>query len=100
MIIRSTSFRCISPYRQAKNHPEIKTALTAREYLQRAWGTANAFFTIPHQVHDGWSPYGTGFYNELVIVDLIREELQTAGMNDEASTLQKFWERKVKKLCE
>ncbi len=82
-------------YRQAKNHPEIKTALTAREYLQRAWGTANAFFTIPHQVYDGWSPYGTGFYNELVIVDLIRE-LQTAGMNDEATTLQKFWERKVK----
>ena len=37
-------------YRLAKNHPEIKTALTAQEYLQRAYGTANAFFTIPHEV--------------------------------------------------
>src|SRR5262252_1458367 len=39
-----------SMYRVAKDHPEIKTALTAAEYLQRAYGTANAFFTIPHEV--------------------------------------------------
>lgn len=82
-------------YRLAKNHPEIKTALTAKEYLRRAYGTANAFFTIPHEVWSGWSPYGTGFYNELVIVDLI-DELQLAGMNTEAETLRGFWERKVR----
>ncbi|HEX7469185.1 MAG TPA: DUF5695 domain-containing protein [Verrucomicrobiae bacterium] len=82
-------------YRLAKNHPEIKTALTAREYLQRAYGTANAFFTIPHEVWNGWSPYGTGFYNELVIVDLLNE-LPANGMHEEAGTLKNFWERKVK----
>lgn len=82
-------------YRLARNHPEIKTMLSAKEYLRRAYGTANAFFTIPNEVWDGWSPYGTGFYNELVIVDLIAE-LETSGMNEEAGTLRKFWERKVK----
>lgn len=82
-------------YRLAKNYPEIKTAMAAKEYLQRAYGTANAFFTIPHEVWNGWSPWGTGFYNEVVIVDLIAE-LQASNMNDEAGTLRKFWERKVK----
>ncbi len=81
-------------YRLAKHHPEIKTALTAQEYLRRAYGTAEAFFTVPHEVWDGWSPYGTGFYNEVVIVNLI-DELQTNGMNDEADKLRGFWERKV-----
>jgi len=82
-------------YRLAKNHPEIKVALAAKEYLRRAYGTANAFFTVPHEVWNGWSPYGTGFYNELVIADLITE-LQANGMSEEAGTLRKFWERKVK----
>jgi hypothetical protein len=82
-------------YRLAKNHPEIKTALSAKEYLQRAYGTANAFFVVPNEVWSGWSPYGTGFYNELVIVDLI-DELDRAGMKTEADTLRAFWERKVR----
>ena len=82
-------------YRLAKNHPEIKTALSAQEYLQRAYGTANAFFTVPHEVWPGWSPYGTGFYNEVVIVNLIGA-LDAAGMKTEAATLRGFWERKVR----
>jgi hypothetical protein len=82
-------------YRLARNHPETKTRLTAKEYLERAFGTANAFFTIPHEVWSGWSPYGTGFYNELVIVDLITE-LEGAGMKTEADTLRGFWERKAR----
>jgi hypothetical protein len=63
--------------------------------LQRAFGTAQAFFTVPHEIWSGWSPYGTGFYNELVIVDLIAE-LERAGLKDEAATLRGFWEHKVK----
>jgi hypothetical protein len=85
-------------YRLAKNHPEIKTALSAQEYLQRAYGTANAFFTVPHEVWSGWSPYGTGFYNEVVIVDLIAA-LDDAGMKTEAATLRGFWERKVRSFA-
>ena len=67
-------------YRLAKNYPEIKTALPAAEYLRRAYGTAHAFFTVPHEVWSSWSPYGTGFYNEPVIVDLI-DELELVGIS-------------------
>jgi hypothetical protein len=81
-------------YRVAKNHPQIKTELAAEEYLRRAFGTARAMFTVPMEI-EGWSAYGTGFYNELVIVDLIAA-LEAAGMADEAGALRGFWERKVK----
>ncbi|HEV2438394.1 MAG TPA: DUF5695 domain-containing protein [Verrucomicrobiae bacterium] len=84
-----------SMYRIARYHPEIKTVLTAREYLERAYGTAHAMFTVPHEVWKGWSAYGTGFYNERIIVDLIRE-LQANGLDREAETLRQFWVRKVK----
>jgi len=80
-------------YRVAKAQPQIKTALTASEYLQRAYGTARAMFTVPFEI-ERWSAYGTGFYNELVIVDLIAE-LEAVGSSEEATTLLGFWERKV-----
>jgi len=83
-----------SMYRVARDHPRIQTALPAREYLQRAYGTAQAMFTVPLQI-EGWSAYGTGFYNERVIVDLIAE-LEAAGMTTEAATLRQHWQRKVK----
>jgi Family of unknown function (DUF5695) len=82
-------------YRVAKNHPEIKTALGAKEYLQRAYGTATAMYTVPHEIWSNWSPFGTGFYNEVVIVDLI-DALQSAGMTAEADRLRGCWERKVR----
>ncbi len=83
-----------SMYQVAKNHPQIHTALTAKEYLRRAAGTALAMFTVPMEIV-GWSAYGTGFYNELVIVDLIRD-LENAGMTAEAQQLRGHWERKVR----
>lgn len=83
-----------SMYRVAKDHPQIKTELTAKEYLQRAYGTALAMYTVPMEIAR-WSAYETGFYNELVIVDLINE-LENAGMTAEAGKLRGHWERKVK----
>ena len=50
-------------------------------------------FTVPFEI-ERWSAYGTGFYNELVIVDLIAE-LESVGLAEEANTLRGFWERKV-----
>lgn len=85
-----------SMYRAAKLAPQIATRLLAEEYLRRAAGTAIAMFTVPREV-EGWSANGTGFYNELVIVDLIRD-LDAAGMKEEASTLREHWERKVKRF--
>ena len=82
-------------YRVAKFHPEIKTALTAREYLERAYGTADAMVVIPHELDPGWDFNGTGYYNELVILDIIRE-LQDNGMQAQADKLRGYWERKVR----
>ena len=81
-------------YQVAKRHPQITTALAAEDYLTRAYGTALALFTVPNKIVK-WSAYETGFYNELVIVDLI-EALDAEGRHVEAETLRGHWERKVK----
>ncbi len=83
-----------SMYRIGQAFPHISTRLPPEEYLRRAAGTALAMFTIPRDV-EGWSADRTGFYNELVIVDLI-DALEDAAMHHEAATLRKHWERKVR----
>lgn len=80
-------------YQVAKYHPEITTVLTAREYLLRAYGTANALFTVPLAL-TGWSAYYTGLMNEMVIPDLIAD-LAAEGFSAEAATLRGEWEQKV-----
>jgi hypothetical protein len=85
-----------SMYRAARRAPHIPTRLAPEEYLRRAAGTAIAMFTVPREV-EGWSAYGTGFYNELVIVGLLRD-LESAGMQAEADQLRGHWERKVKRF--
>ena len=84
----------LSMYRVAKENPHIDTALSAAEYLRRAYGTALGMFTIPTEI-TRWSAYETGLYNELVIVELI-DALVTAGMADQAQRLRIHWERKVR----
>ena len=81
-------------YQVAKFHPGIPTALKAGEYLTRAFGTARALFTIPKEV-EGWSADATGFYNELVIEEVIAA-LEEEGRTAEAAELRAHWERKVK----
>jgi hypothetical protein len=76
-----------SMYRVAHHHPEIKTYLSAKDYLTRAYGTASAMFSRGGN--------NTGYYNELVIVDVINS-LEAEGMKSEAATLRGFWERKVR----
>ena len=80
-------------YRIARDFPGIQLKLDRATYLERAYGTALAMFTIPMEV-TGWSAYDTGFYNEAVIPQLI-EELDLAGKHDEASRLRGHWEKKV-----
>ncbi|HEY4378827.1 MAG TPA: DUF5695 domain-containing protein, partial [Acidobacteriaceae bacterium] len=81
-------------YRVAKLYPETTKYLDSKGYLERAFGTAKAFFTVPMElIH--WSPYDTGTYNEIVIPDLI-DALDQEGQHDEASWLRAEWERKVK----
>lgn len=81
-------------YRVARDHPHIPTKLDADTYLRRAHGTALGMFTIPMRV-TGWSAYGTGFYNECEIPELI-EALAARGWTREAAELQSHWARKVR----
>jgi hypothetical protein len=83
-----------SLYRVAKNHPQVRTALSATDYLRRAYGTALAMFTIPWEI-ERWSAYGTGLMNEPVNPQVI-DALFAEGMRDEAERLRPHWERKVR----
>lgn len=76
-------------YQVAKNHPEITTALSADEYLQRAWGTAMALWS-----YGGGQATQVGLMNEVVIPDVIAA-LQTEGMTSQAASLRAKWETKV-----
>jgi hypothetical protein len=81
-------------YRVAKLYPETTKYLDSKRYLERAFGTAKAFFTVPMEVIK-WSPYDTGTYNEIVILDLI-DALDQEGQHEEAAYLRGEWEKKVK----
>ncbi|HWD37620.1 MAG TPA: DUF5695 domain-containing protein [Fimbriimonas sp.] len=83
-----------SMYRMAVRHPEIHTRLKPIEYLRRAYGTAEAMYTVPAKV-DGWSAYETGFYNEMALLNVI-SDLEANGLKAEANTLRDHWEKKVK----
>ena len=82
-----------SMYKIARDYPGMKMKLDKATYLERAYGTALGMFTIPMGVTK-WSAYRTGFYNEVVIPQLI-EELDLAGKHDEAAQLRTHWEKKV-----
>ncbi len=82
-----------SMYRMARDYPGLTMKLDRATYLERAYGTALGMFTIPMRVTN-WSAYKTGFYNEVVIPQLI-EELDLVGKHDEAAQLRMHWEKKV-----
>jgi len=82
-----------SMYQVAKYYPELVHYLTRDEYLERAYGTALAFYRYPKQIAN-WSTNELGHYNELVVVELIRE-LEATGRKEQAAALRKYWESKV-----
>lgn len=82
-----------SMYKIARDYPGMKMKLDKATYLERAYGTALGMFTIPMDVTH-WSAYRTGFYNEVVIPQLI-DELQANSKHDEAAALRAHWEKKV-----
>lgn len=82
-----------SMYRIARDYPGMKMKLDRATYLERAYGTALGMFTIPMEVTH-WSAYKTGFYNEVVIPQLI-DELDLVGKHEEAAKLRGHWEKKV-----
>ncbi len=80
-------------YRIARDRHGFRTRLAAADYLERAFGTARAMFVIPKEII-GWEADSTGFYNELVIPDVI-EALRRKGRIAQADELAGHWEHKV-----
>jgi len=91
-------------YRIAKQYPQHTRYLDARGYLERAFGTAKAFYTVPYNIKMGesWSfrgwcdwAYKLGNFHEKYLVDLIRA-LRQEGRSEDAKWLEREWEKKVK----
>ena len=80
-------------YLVARSYPTMVHYLDAAGYLQRAYGTAMAFFTVPMEIVK-WSAHETGTYNEVVIPDLIRA-LEENGRKADAGKLRSHWEKKA-----
>lgn len=80
-------------YLIAKDYPAMVHYLDASGYLDRAYGTAIAFFTVPMEIVK-WSAYETGTYNELVIPELI-QALENVGRKEQAEKLRAHWETKA-----
>ena len=80
-------------YRMARQYPHLPLTQTARTYLDRAAQTAIAMFLVPLEL-DGWSAFGTGLYNELVIEDIL-SALEREGMAEEKRRLERLWNRKA-----
>jgi hypothetical protein len=77
----------------AKFYPSRVKHLDAGGYLERAYRTAVAYWTIPLQV-EKWSADAVGTMNEAFIPDLIAT-LEHEGRKDWAATLRGHWEGKV-----
>jgi hypothetical protein len=83
-------------YQIARMYPGLSRYLDAAGYLERAWGTAKAFFTYPYEIYpDYYETYKWGLYNELVVPELMAA-LEREGFPDRAAWLRAEWEKKVK----
>jgi hypothetical protein len=79
----------LSMYRVAKYNPQITTAWAATNYLEAAWGTALALYTVA-----GSTSSDPGLMSEVVFPDLL-EALHTEGMTNQEAQLRPYWESKV-----
>ena len=91
-------------YRIAKQRPDLVKELRAAEYLERAYGTALAYFEVPASIRmdGGWSftgwvywQYKVGNFHEKYLLPLIAA-LEAEGQQAKADRLRAEWEKKVK----
>jgi len=80
-------------YQIARFYPDMIAHLSAAEYLERAYRTAVAYWTVPMEV-EKWSADSVGTMNEAFIPELI-ESLEQEGRREWAATLRAYWEGKV-----
>jgi hypothetical protein len=91
-------------YRIARQRPDLVHYLNAAGYLERAYGTARAYFEVPANIymdggwaHKGWVywQYTVGNFHEKYLLPLI-DALEAEGQHDKADFLRGEWEKKVK----
>jgi hypothetical protein len=80
----------------AKFYPHLVKHLDAPTYLERAYRTAVAYWTVPLAV-EKWSANAVGTMNEAFIPELI-ETLEREGRQDWADTLRGHWDSKVERF--
>ena len=80
----------------AKFYPQLTKHLDAATYLERAYRTAVAYWTVPIAV-EKWSADAVGTMNEAFIPELI-DTLEREGKKEWADTLRKHWEGKVERF--
>ncbi len=77
----------------ARFYPEKVKYLNAEQYLERAYHTAIAYWTVPNEI-EKWSANEVGTMNEAFIPELIRT-LEEEGKKEWADELRGYWESKV-----
>ncbi len=77
----------------AKFYPHMVKHLDAAAYLERAYRTAVAYWTVPLAV-EKWSADAVGTMNEAFIPELI-QTLEDEGKREWAKSLRGYWEGKV-----
>ena len=91
-------------YRIAKQRPQFVNECDAATYLERAFGTALAYFEVPAHIRmdGGWSftgwvywQYTVGNFHEKYLLPLMAA-LAAEGHKDQAEILRAEWEKKVK----
>jgi hypothetical protein len=80
----------------AKFYPDRVKHLDAATYLERAYHTAVAYWTVPMAV-EKWSANAVGTMNEAFIPELI-DTLEREGKKEWADTLRGHWEGKVERF--
>ncbi len=91
-------------YRIAKQRPDLVKELDAAGYLERAYGTARAYFEVPAKIRmeGGWAftgwvdwQYTIGNFHEKYLLPLVAA-LEAEGQQAKADFLRAEWEKKVK----
>lgn len=91
-------------YKIALQNPDLVKYQDSAGYLERAFGTAKAFFEVPYNIYmeggwafTGWTDwaYKQGNFHEKYILKLI-EALDKEGQQEKADYLRSEWEKKVK----
>ena len=83
-------------YQIAKYYPRLVKALDADGYLERAYRTAIAYWTVPNEV-EHWSADAVGTMNEAIVPDVI-DALDSEGHADWARELRSHWEGKISRF--